>query len=82
MTTLINVFGCGSSQIKVMKDGTLRFCYEVPQGTAEFSLYSEVGEPHKAKFERIFKELNLKLGEKRELTAYPWYADTLKRNAQ
>ena len=73
------VFGLGDKQIRLMRDGTLRFKYVVSDVCdCEFSLLSEVGQPYQAGFKRLMQEHGLVLGTPRELDQAPWYSDTLK----
>lgn len=44
----------------------------------EFSLLSEVGEPYKPVFSRIFREFNVQIAEGDvEMDHRPWFADRL-----
>jgi hypothetical protein len=75
------VIGKGSTQIRVMRDDTLRFRYELklhsPGDYFECSLFSEIGEPYKAQMRELMAEFNLVLGTPKELAERPWFADTV-----
>lgn len=76
------VFGIGSTQVKLMTDGTARFRYEidlhVPGDYLECSLFCEVGERYKHRVLAVMEEFGIVLGEAKELDQRPWYADTIK----
>lgn len=80
-STAKRVVGKGSTQIRVMRDDTLRFRYELklhsPGDYFECSLFSEIGEPYKAQMRELMAEFNLVLGTPKELPERPWFADTL-----
>lgn len=74
-----HVFACGSTQVRVMADGTARFHYRLDggdDGSCEFSLLSEVGEHYRRKFDVIFDAYEMKFAEHpAKLAEAPWYAD-------
>ena len=76
------VFGIGSTQVKLMTDGTARFRYEtdlhLPGEFFECSLLCEVGERYKHRVLAVMEEFEIVLGEAKELDQRPWYADTIK----
>lgn len=76
------VFGIGSTQVKLMTDGTARFRYEIdPHLPGEFfecSLLCEVGERYKHRVLAVMEEFGIVLGEAKELDRRPWYADIIK----
>jgi len=76
------VFGIGSTQVKLMTDGTARFRYEidlhVPGDFFECSLLCEVGERYRHRVLAVMEEFGIVLGEAKELDQRPWYADTIK----
>ena len=76
------VFGIGSTQVKLMTDGTARFRYEidlhVPGDFFECSLLCEVGERYRPRVLAVMEEFGIVLGEAKELDQRPWYADTIK----
>lgn len=75
----VRVVGVGSTQFRVWSNGACSYRYEVPgAGTMEFSLFSEVGEPYKPAFERIFRVFNVQIdGGAVEMDHKPWFADRL-----
>ena len=76
------VFGIGSTQVKLMTDGTARFRYEidlhVPGDFFECSLLCEVGERYRPRVLAVMEDFGIVLGEAKELDQRPWYADTIK----
>lgn len=76
------VFGIGSTQVKLMTDGTARFRYEIdlrmPGEFFECSLLCEVGERYKHRVLAVMEEFGIVLGEAKELDRRPWYADIIK----
>lgn len=81
LTRAKHVYGFSGAHIRVMPDNTVWFYYwlegeEEEDGSGEFSLLSEVGEPYRAKFDRIIQEYNFVFASKpKELNHYPYYAD-------
>lgn len=76
------VFGIGSTQVKLMTDGTARFRYALdmhsPGDYFECSLFCEIGEPYKPRVRAVMEEFGIVLGDAKELDQRPWYADTVK----
>lgn len=72
----MKVIHSGCASLQVLDDGTLRYKYSDKEFTAEFSLFSEVGEPYKADFHHIFKVCGIHRGSVKQLDAEPWLADT------
>lgn len=75
------VLGCGSTQIKLMLDGTLRYRYEVTHRVCpatEVSLLVGVADAYRPAFDKIIKAFNLVIAPKsRDLPEAPWHADTV-----
>ena len=75
----VRAFGAGSTQVRIWSNGMVTYRYAIgDDGTAEFTLYSEVGEPYRPAFDRIIAAFHLVV-EERGLTfdTAPWLADKL-----
>jgi hypothetical protein len=75
----VRAFGAGSTQVRIWSNGMVTYRYALgDDGTAEFTLFSEVGEPHKTEFMRIFRVFSVVVLEGGiEFNTAPWVADKL-----
>ena len=74
-----NHYGTQELGIRVMRDGTLRFCYDAnDEMRFEVSLFCEIGEPFKEGFRALLSANGLNLAANPlELSARPYLADYL-----
>lgn len=78
----MRVVGCGSSQIRIMRDDTVRFKFFSFENDArddgiECARRADVPESHKAKFDAIAEAFNIKFGEEQIINEAPWVAEKI-----
>ena len=69
--------------IKLMTDGTIRYHYDLTMhmhgASCTFSLFEEIGQPYKERFETLIKVLDLKITRGHHIGYWPWVADKMER---
>lgn len=80
-TPCVKIYEGRRCRIRALADRTVRYNYDLdlhsPGDEFECSLYSEIGEPYKARFNNVIKQFKLEIIRGVDLDEKPWCADKL-----